>query len=687
MPLPAKELTKLNAREARSTVGVIEGWEACKVDCFTSTIPADSLDLDLDPSLDFDYVLSRHREPFPDVVVLPEETAVAALLSNFVEPKGGIQSGNKTAGGEELLMSPAGALFDVQSNLLVWNTADWRTRGPVAENHIRRIFCTLVHGKIMVREHRREFAAAKVLRREKSHIVSTDFVPNKAGRWCRLPNTVAACCSFIFTFFAIILSVSYFFEPSILTGEGTGSNRVFLAAPSEGLKSGIVSYIDREPLQITVASGNEIETQPDSELEILQNRRILTRNQSASSSISHDETPRIETSGSWPTPVTSIQRVNLSGLGPLTSGNPLGLAHDIKIYVYELPSIFNSDWLADSRCSSHLFAAEVVLHRVLLESPIRTINPDEADFFFVPIYVSCNFSPKNGFPSLAHAPAMIKDAVELISREAVYWNRSRGRDHIFVAAHDYGACFHSVEKVAVAAGIPEVLQNSILLQTFESVSGHRCQEVEHIQIPPYVDPEVVRRYTASKQLEKRKRSILAYFRGKLELHPKNVSGQLYSRGIRTRLWKKYKRDKQFLVRRKRVDGYQAEMLKSVFCLAPLGWAPWSPRIVEAVMYGCVPVIIADKIALPYSNVIDWPSISLTVGERDVDNLRRILLRVVASNLTTIQQNLWQEKNRRALMFSQPLFYGDASWQILDLLSQKKFERTFKQMDGGGTEST
>ncbi|KAL3683701.1 hypothetical protein R1sor_001723 [Riccia sorocarpa] len=543
----------------------------------------------------------------------------------------------------------------------------------------------------MVREHRRESAAPKVLRREKSHIVSTEYASSKAGRWYRLPNSVAVCCSFIFTFFAIILTISYFFEPSVLTGEGTGSNRVFLAPPSQGSKSGFVSEGNRDASLPTGASANEIEIQPDSEIErsrALKNERAFSRNQSSSVSnlIALAGKPQNRALENRFTPNASVHRVNLTGLGPLSSGNPLGLTRDIKIYVYELPPKFNSDWLADPRCSSHLFAAEVVLHRVLLESPIRTMHADEADYFFVPVYVSCNFSPKNGFPSLTHAPAMIKDAVELISREAEYWNRSGGRDHIFVAAHDYGACFHAVEKIAVAAGIPEVLRNSILLQTFESVDGHPCQEVEHIQIPPYVSPGVVRKFTTS-PVQRRKRDILAYFRGKLELHPKNVSGQLYSRGIRTRLWKKYKRDKLFVMRRKRADGYQSEMLRSVFCLAPLGWAPWSPRIVEAVMYGCVPVIIADKISLPYSHVIDWPSISLTVRERDVDNLRKILLRVAGTNLTSIQENLWQEKNRRSLMFSQPLVYGDASWQIFDLLSQKKHERYSEQSDGGGIASS
>jgi hypothetical protein len=112
------------------------------------------------------------------------------------------------------------------------------------------------------------------------------------------------------------------------------------------------------------------------------------------------------------------------------------------------------------------------------------------------------------------------------------------------------------------------------------------------------------------------------------------------------------------------------MLRSVFCLCPLGWAPWSPRIVEAVTYGCVPVIIADNIALPYSHAIDWGAISLTVREHDVPKLYKILVNVAATNLTTIQNNLWKDGNRRALLFTDPPVYGDATWHIFDRLSTR-----------------
>jgi hypothetical protein len=41
--------------------------------------------------------------------------------------------------------------------------------------------------------------------------------------------------------------------------------------------------------------------------------------------------------------------------------------------------------------------------------------------------------------------------VNHVSTKMEFWNRSGGRDHIFVAAHDYGACFHSLVSGSASA--------------------------------------------------------------------------------------------------------------------------------------------------------------------------------------------------------------------------------------------
>ncbi|KAJ7947876.1 Exostosin-like [Quillaja saponaria] len=351
------------------------------------------------------------------------------------------------------------------------------------------------------------------------------------------------------------------------------------------------------------------------------------------------------------------------------------LLKNLKIFVYDLPPKFNTNWLLNERCSNHLFASEVAIHKALLTSDVRTFDPYEADFFFVPVYVSCNFSTVNGFPAIGHARSLLASAVQLISSEYPFWNRSRGSDHVFVASHDFGACFHTMEDVAMTDGVPEFLKNSIILQTFGVKHKHPCQDVENVVIPPYISPESVRT-TVEKFPVTRRRDIWAFFRGKMEVHPKNISGRFYSRRVRTMILRKFNGDRRFYLQRHRFSGYQLEIARSVFCLCPLGWAPWSPRLVESVALGCVPVIIADGIRLPFPSAVRWPEISLTVAEKDVDKLGKILEHVAATNLTIIQGNLWDTSTKRALLFNNRVQEGDATWQVLLALSQK-LDRSYR----------
>ncbi|PIA34319.1 hypothetical protein AQUCO_03800127v1 [Aquilegia coerulea] len=204
------------------------------------------------------------------------------------------------------------------------------------------------------------------------------------------------------------------------------------------------------------------------------------------------------------------------------------LFNNMKIYIYDLPTKYNIDWLSNKRCSNHLFASEVAIHRALMKSEVRTHNPLEAKFFFVPVYLSCNFSTVNGFPSMGHARPLLASAVQFISSTLPYWNQSNGSDHIFVASHDFGACFHSVEELAIADGIPEFMKKSIILQTFGVNFRHVCQAENNVIIPPYVSPISIKS-TLQQAPANGRRDIFVFFRGKMEVHPKNISGQFYSR--------------------------------------------------------------------------------------------------------------------------------------------------------------
>jgi hypothetical protein len=66
-----------------------------------------------------------------------------------------------------------------------------------------------------------------------------------------------------------------------------------------------------------------------------------------------------------------------------------------------------------------------------------------------------------------------------------------------------------------------------------------------------------------------------------------------------------------------------------------------------------------------------------VAERDVSSLEAVLDHVAATNLTTMQRNLWDPVKRRALVFNRPMDKGDATWQVLKEL-EAKLDRSRQQ---------
>lgn len=81
----------------------------------------------------------------------------------------------------------------------------------------------------------------------------------------------------------------------------------------------------------------------------------------------------------------------------------------------------------------------------------------------------------------------------------------------------------------MADGIPEFMANSIVLQTFGVKYKHPCQEVENVVIPPFIPPTSIESTLKKSPVTTGRRDIFAFFRGKMEVHPKNISGRFYSK--------------------------------------------------------------------------------------------------------------------------------------------------------------
>uniref|UniRef100_A0A7N1A7Y6 EGF-like domain-containing protein n=1 Tax=Kalanchoe fedtschenkoi TaxID=63787 RepID=A0A7N1A7Y6_KALFE len=129
------------------------------------------------------------------------------------------------------------------------------------------------------------------------------------------------------------------------------------------------------------------------------------------------------------------------------------------IYVYDLPPEFNSlllegrhfkfecvNRIYDDKNATvwtdQLYGAQIAIYESLLASSHRTLNGEEADYFFVPVLDSCIITRADDAPHLSMQDhkglrssltlEYYRRAFDHISSQYTYWNHSSGRDHIWV---------------------------------------------------------------------------------------------------------------------------------------------------------------------------------------------------------------------------------------------------------------
>jgi len=88
-------------------------------------------------------------------------------------------------------------------------------------------------------------------------------------------------------------------------------------------------------------------------------------------------------------------------------------------------------------------------------------------------------------------------------------------------------------------------------------------------------------------------------------------------------------------------------LRSVFCLCPHGSRDWSPRLVQAIIYGCIPVIVAKYYFLPFANFLDWTTFSIHVKETCMEkktDIYTLLNELSQEEIFKMQNNLMKVRH-------------------------------------------
>lgn len=285
------------------------------------------------------------------------------------------------------------------------------------------------------------------------------------------------------------------------------------------------------------------------------------------------------------------------------------MEHTLKVYMYKEGSkpIFHLPVLKGLYASEGWFMKLMQVNKHFLVK-----DPRKAHLFYMPfssrmlehaLYVRNSHNRTN-------LRQFLKEYAENIAARYPYWNRTGGADHFLVACHDWAPyetrhhmehCIKALCNADMTAGF-KIGRDVSFPETYIRSARNPLRDLGGK--PPS------------------SRHILAFYAG-------NMHG--YLRPILLQHWKDKDPDMKIFgpmppgVASKM--NYIEHMKSSKFCICPKGYEVNSPRVVEAIFYECVPVIISDNFVPPFFEILDWSAFSVILAEKDIPKLREILISI------------------------------------------------------------
>ncbi|KAJ4979725.1 hypothetical protein NE237_010505 [Protea cynaroides] len=292
-----------------------------------------------------------------------------------------------------------------------------------------------------------------------------------------------------------------------------------------------------------------------------------------------------------------------------------------KVFIYEEgePPLFHN-----GPCKSIYSMEGNFIHRMEMDSQFRTRDPEKAHVFFLPFSVTMmvRFVYVSDSHDIGPIKKTIVDYIDVISTKYPFWNRSLGADHFMLSCHDWGP--------SSSMYVPNLYKNSIRAlcnaNTSEGFNPSKDTSFPEIHLRTGLMNGLIGGPSASR------RPILAFFAG-------GMHGPI--RPLLLKHWKNKDEDIQVFEYLPQGLSYEDKMRKSKFCLCPSGYEVASPRIVEAIYSGCVPVLISDHYVPPFSDVLKWKMFSVEVPVEEIPNLKKILMGISSRQYIRMQRRLIQ----------------------------------------------
>eukprot|EP00966_Prymnesium_polylepis_P027465 634961-Prymnesium_polylepis.1 len=97
------------------------------------------------------------------------------------------------------------------------------------------------------------------------------------------------------------------------------------------------------------------------------------------------------------------------------------------------------------------------------------------------------------------------------------------------------------------------------------------------------------------------------------------------------------------------------MRNSTFCLVPRGDSPTSRRLYDAIQAGCIPVVVASKLQLPFESELDWRQFALFYSDEEARQdpcvLFDTLRNVSPARVMELRTNLWRVRHHFSYVYA------------------------------------
>ncbi|XP_074320443.1 putative arabinosyltransferase ARAD1 [Silene latifolia] len=374
----------------------------------------------------------------------------------------------------------------------------------------------------------------------------------------------------------------------------------------------------------------------------------------------------------------SIWNTEHSRISDLNQAYP-AMAMPLRVYVYQMPNKFTYDLLTlflntyKDASTSNLTSNGSPVHRLILQhsvdywlwadliapqsrrllrNVVRVENQEDADLFYIPFFTTISFF----LLEKQECKALYREALKWVTDQPA-WKRSGGRDHILPVHHPWS--FKTVRKFMKTA--------IWLLPDMDSTGNwYKPGQV-------YLEKDVILPYVANVELcdakclreNEAKRSTLLFFRGRLK---RNAGGKIRSKLVAELSGADDVVMEEGTAGEAGKAAAQNGMRKSIFCLSPAGDTPSSARLFDAIVSGCIPVIVSDELELPFEGIIDYRKMALFISSSDALKPGWLLshLRGLGASDIKSKQNYLAKYSRHFLYSSpaQPLGPEDLTWRMI-----------------------